>query len=64
MQLHSSPDRAQYIREIQQEIVYAEFNHTKNIELGPEWDEPQTFSTLCQMLAEGLASSQTGAPQK
>ena len=62
--LHFSFDRAQYIREIQQEIVYADFNHPKNIELGPEWQEPQTFSTLSQMLAEGLASSQTGALQK
>jgi len=62
--LHFSFDRAQYIREIQQEIVFAEFNHPKNIELGPEWQEPQTFSTLSQMLAEGLASSQTGALQK
>ena len=55
--LHFSFDRAQYIREIQQEIVYAEFNHPDDIELGPEWQEPQTFATLSQSLADGLAGA-------
>ena len=55
--LNFSFDRAQYSSEIQQETAYAEFNHPNDIEFGPEWQEPQTFATLAQSLADGLAGA-------
>jgi hypothetical protein len=53
--LHFSFDRAQYIDEIRSEIFFADFNHSKNIEYGPEGFERKSLSRIAKSLARGLA---------